>query len=492
MAVDSHGGVCPKCLLAAGIESRSQGFAPTLDSPRSGEAFVPPLPQELEAKFPQLEILELLGRGGMGAVYKARQRGLNRIVALKILPPEVGRDPSFTERFMREAHALARLNHPNIIAIYDVGEVNGLYYFLMEYVDGVNLRQAIKSGSLRSQDALAVVPQICDALQYAHDQGVVHRDIKPENILLDRTGRVKIADFGLARLLGQADANLTHTHQVMGTLRYMAPEQMEGMHAVDHRADIFSLGVVFYELLTGELPVGRFAPPSKKVQVDVRLDEVVLRALEKEPDLRYQQVSQVKTDVEAICQQIPQALRHALGYEYKSKTTVFGLPLVHIATGIDLRTGRKRIAKGIIALGDIAVGVMAYGGLAVGGITFGGCSLGVISLGGLSVGVLLAVGGAAISGGLSIGGLAIGAVGLGGMAIGVYAFGGGALGLHAMSGEGIDPEAEKLFTPWAMSPNDVLVLLSVFVAASTVLSCLVIWLTSVVAKSGRRQAGLDR
>ncbi|MBI5760027.1 MAG: serine/threonine protein kinase, partial [Planctomycetales bacterium] len=155
---------------------------------------------------------------------------------------------------------------------------------------------------LQSHEALAIVPQICDALQFAHDQGIVHRDIKPENLLVDKQGRVKIADFGLAKLMNAASADfrLTGTHQVMGTPLYMAPEQIERTASVDHRADIYSLGVVFYEMLTGELPLGRFAAPSKKVHIDVRLDDVVLRTLEKEPDLRYQKVSQVGTEVEAI------------------------------------------------------------------------------------------------------------------------------------------------------------------------------------------------
>jgi hypothetical protein len=172
----------------------------------------------------------------------------------------------------------------------------------MEYVDGVNLRQAIQAGHMDPKQALAIVPQICDALQFAHDEGVVHRDIKPENILIDKRGRVKIADFGLAKLLGQeaADHSLTATQQVLGTLRYMSPEQLEGTKTVDHRADIYSLGVVFYELLTGELPIGRFAAPSKKVEIDVRLDEVVLRALEKEPEQRYQHASEVRTDIDKI------------------------------------------------------------------------------------------------------------------------------------------------------------------------------------------------
>ena len=155
------------------------------------------------------------------------------------------------------------------------------------------------------------MPHLCDALQYAHDQGVVHRDIKPENILLTKDGQVKIADFGLSRLLGSESKQdvLTGTHQVMGTPRYMAPEQLEGAHLVDHRADIYSLGVVFYEMLTGELPIGRFSAPSEKVQIDVRLDDVVLRTLEKEPQRRYQHASQVKSDVESITSADQPALR---------------------------------------------------------------------------------------------------------------------------------------------------------------------------------------
>ena len=156
----------------------------------------------------------------------------------------------------------------------------------MEFVDGLTLRQLLNSGKLAPPAALAIVPQICEALQYAHDKGVVHRDIKPENILMDRGGQVKIADFGLAKLVGReaGDFSLTGVGQVMGTPHYMAPEQLEHPQEVDHRADIYSLGVVFYQMLTGELPIGRFAPPSKKVQVDVRLDEVVLRAWRRSPN----------------------------------------------------------------------------------------------------------------------------------------------------------------------------------------------------------------
>jgi hypothetical protein len=184
-----------------------------------------------------------------------------------------------------------------------------LHYFLMEYVDGPNLRQLERAGKLTPREALQIVPQICEALQYAHDESIVHREIKPENVLLDKKGRVKIADFGLAKILGREpqDFRLTGVGQVMGTPHYMAPEQVEHPQNVDHRADIYSLGVVFYEMLTGELPLGKFAPPSRKVQVDVRLDDVVLRALEKEPERRYQTASQVKNAVETLSTQPIQA-----------------------------------------------------------------------------------------------------------------------------------------------------------------------------------------
>ncbi len=281
--------------------SDNQDAAPTNATPPGG--FVPPEPAVLGEQFPQLEVLELLGQGGMGAVYKARQKHLDRLVALKILLPEVGKDPAFAERFAREARSLAKLSHPHIVTLYEFGHSDdGLYYFIMEFVDGTDLRHIIQKADLAPEEALVIVPQICEALQFAHEEGIVHRDIKPENILLDKRGRVKIGDFGLAKLLDKPPTayTLTADGHRMGTPHYMAPEQIEHPHQVDHRADIFSLGVVFYEMLTGELPIGRFAPPSQKVHVDVRIDNVVLRSLEKEPERRYQHASEIKTEVEAI------------------------------------------------------------------------------------------------------------------------------------------------------------------------------------------------
>jgi serine/threonine protein kinase len=349
-------GLCPACLL-------KMGAATDTITDAKGPAFQPPSVAELAPLFPQLEILELIGKGGMGAVYKARQKQLDRVVALKILPPGIGDDPAFAQRFAREAKALAKLNHPGIVTLYEFGNVGQasrlpservsasglaalppgagetpalLYFFLMEYVDGVNLRQLLHAGRISAREALAIVPQICDALQFAHDQGIVHRDIKPENILMDRRGRVKVADFGLAKIVGnvaQASSpagsggipaassgnteqgcsvnpqagkpalqDLTDAGKVMGTPQYMSPEQITAPGEVDHRADIYALGVVFYQMLTGELPGKKIEPPSKKVQIDVRLDEIVLRALEKKPELRYQQASILKTQVETIAE----------------------------------------------------------------------------------------------------------------------------------------------------------------------------------------------
>lgn len=324
---DGPAGLCPRCLLAAGLQP-----GPVLDEhqpqggfPDDSRTYTPvpggrsAAPQQSPATiaalndcFPQLQILEVIGQGGMGTVYKARQTKLDRLVALKIILPEAAADPAFAERFHREARTLARLSHPHIVAVHDFGEVQAqlpgrvgqqpLFYLLMEYVDGTNLRQLLDGQPLPPAQALAIIPQICDALQFAHDEGVVHRDIKPENILIDRRGRVRIADFGLAKLVaGESEVwTLTGTHQVMGTLRYMAPEQMEGSRAVDHRADIYSLGVVFYEMLTGQIPAGHFEPPSRKTAVDSRLDSIVLKAMAREPERRFQQASQVRAEVEQV------------------------------------------------------------------------------------------------------------------------------------------------------------------------------------------------
>ena len=314
---DAPDGLCPKCVMALNLKTETVF---TGDSP----AAQPPLPSEqIAPHFPQLEILECLGRGGMGVVYKARQKTLNRLVALKLLAPERVHDAKFAERFTREAQALAALNHPNIVTIYDFGQAGGFYFLLMEFVDGANLRQLLRTRKFTPEEALAIVPPLCDALQFAHERGIVHRDIKPENLLLDKSGRVKVADFGIAKIMGGENTepagagyaptgshSLTDADKAMGTPGYSAPEQKSDPQRVDSRADIYSLGVVFYEMLTGELPGKKIEAPSRKVQIDVRLDEVVLRALEKTPELRWQTAADLRTQVETIAQTPKSAIQN--------------------------------------------------------------------------------------------------------------------------------------------------------------------------------------
>ncbi len=374
-------GICPVCLLRAGAAADTGEVGPNGTLVVKAPMTAPLAPAEIAAHFPQLEILACLGRGGMGVVYQARQPQLNRLVALKILAPEKESDPKFAERFTREAQALARLNHPNIVTVHDFGVADGLYFLLMEFVDGTSLRELLRGGKMKPEQALAVVPKICEALQFAHERGIVHRDIKPENVLLDKEGRVKIADFGIAKILnpltrpagtlsladgardGVRGSSLTQD-QVVGTPHYMAPEQIEKPQMVDHRADIYSLGVVFYEMLTGELPLGKFQPPSGKAPVDTRLDSVVMHALEKEPERRYQHASEVKTDVETIANTPASGSREA---------GVNAEP-----SGVQARRAARKTAGFLFAAGCFLVSTILFAVKAWTQATFGfagGCAL---------------------------------------------------------------------------------------------------------------------
>ncbi len=381
-------GLCPHCVLAH-VATPTEGgrtTAPRLD---------PPSREAVAAAFPQLEIRELIGAGGMGFVYEARQPKLDRRVALKLLPTRPGSDPAFAERFHREARFLARLNHPNIVAVYDFGQSGDFCWLMMEFVDGVNLRQAMRAGRFSPAAALALVPKICEALQFAHDQGVLHRDIKPENILLDTRGGVKIADFGIAKLVGdeRTDLTLTASGARLGTPHYMAPEQIERPSEVDHRADIFSLGVVFYELLTGELPLGRFAPPSTMSSVDPKVDEVVFRALAKRRELRQQSAGEVKTQVEGINTPLPSSTPPFVGETGVeaggAPATPSGIlarlnpdmkPLVFIGLGVGIVVMAASLVAMLVELGGILRGMLRGGGFLAVPVIVGG----VLAVGALS------------------------------------------------------------------------------------------------------------
>jgi hypothetical protein len=294
---DAPEALCPACLLGAGLDA-ARG-AETTGAPGG---FIPPPADELGRLIPGLEVSGLIGRGGMGAVYRARQVNLDRPVALKVLPPALAADPLFAHRFEREAKEIARLTHQHIVSVYDFGCSGDVFYIVMELVEGPTLRQLLAAGELTAERAVHLGVQVCSALQYAAEEGVVHRDIKPENILLDAKGRVKIADFGLAKLLGPRRAtgmSLTGTSMTLGTPVYMAPEQVSSAD-VDHRADIYSAGVVLYEMLTGKLPLGHFAPPSSRPGLDRRADALMARALAHDPRKRYQQAGEMQDDLERI------------------------------------------------------------------------------------------------------------------------------------------------------------------------------------------------
>jgi hypothetical protein len=229
-------------------------------------------------------------------------------------------------------------------------------------------------------------------------------------------------------------------------------------------------------MLTGELPIGRFEVPSKKVQIDLRLDEVVLRTLESRPERRYQHASDLKSELDTIRGISPLARQAIFGRDYRSKRTVFGIPLVHIASGIDPLTGRGRVAKGIIAIGDTAIGLIAIGGQAFGGLACGGLAAGLVSFGGLSIAMFLAIGGMAL-GGCAFGGLAIGVISLGGGAFGLYSFGGAAWGLHALGANSTieDPEALRFFAPWAFNWWKWLTAIAVLSPVGMIAIWLVVW-----------------
>jgi predicted Ser/Thr protein kinase len=246
---------------------------------------------------------EVLGRGGMGVVYKATQLSLNRPVAIKVLPEEVCGQPQFVERFKREVDILSRLSHPNVVTVFERGEIDGRLYVIMEYVQGTSLREVMRKGPLPSAEALVIVRGVLSALEHAHLKGIIHRDIKPENVLVAPGGILKVADFGLSRLLGPEEATrLTHTQLLLGTFEYMAPEQREKAKQADERADIYATGVVLYEMLAGELPIGHFAALSRKrpKECDSRIDEIVERSLAKSPDDRYQRASEMGAAVSRV------------------------------------------------------------------------------------------------------------------------------------------------------------------------------------------------
>lgn len=277
--------------------------------PSASSAWEPPTIEELHALLPQYEITEILGRGGMGAVYKGRQIKLNRDVAIKLLPETLtqGDDElNFAKRFEQEAQAMAGLDHPAIISVYDFGETSkGQLYFVMEFIDGLDIHQYLKQhgGKISQEDALSITAHVLDALEYAHANGIVHRDIKPANILLNKEGRVKIADFGLAKRSDSDDGSpaLTMSNIAIGTPDFVAPEALDPDKTPDHRADLYAVGIMLYQMLTGTIPRGNFKLPSVlREGLDPRIDAIIERSIEADPDDRYSSASEIRSAIDPI------------------------------------------------------------------------------------------------------------------------------------------------------------------------------------------------
>ncbi|MHC5211666.1 MAG: serine/threonine-protein kinase [Planctomycetota bacterium] len=452
-------------------------------------------------------LLRQIGRGGMGVVYLAEQESLGRRVAVKVLRPHLTLEPRHLDRFRREARAAARLRHPHVVAVHEVGEHDGHHYIAMDWVEGATLAGVIRRLADRAdrptaadlaretgrselarcnsyaEACLRLMLPILAGVQAAHDAGLVHRDLKPGNVLLDRKGEPLVADFGLAK--GEGDLALSLTGEPIGTPYYMSPEQATAAsRGVDARTDVYSLGVVLYELLTLRVPFrGRTAheviqhiltdmPPTPRTlarDVPRPIESIVLTAMARRPEDRYADARELAEDLDRALRGVAVRARGfnrlrfaaeilgslaigglagASGSEYRSQRTLWGWPLVHIVGGRDPVKGTPRIARGLLAIGPMAVGLLPIGGLAIGPLAMGGAALGLpFCFGGLALGIL-AFGGMA-AGGISLGGFSAGIVALGGQAVGYIASGGKASGTHVLDPHQADAVAVEFLQTWA-------------------------------------------
>lgn len=456
-----------------------------------------PAPGQLLAPGTSLgryKLVRELGRGGMALVWLAQDSELRRAVALKILRPGLALETAHVDRFRREALAIARLKHPGIVQIHDVGSEKGFHYLAMEYVEGPSLARVLESlgpvaerrytseelaraagvpslarhGQTLEQALAALFVPVAEALAAAHAHGIVHRDVKPSNLLLRADGRPVIVDFGLARSDG--DPALSMTGDTLGTPYYMSPEQAWIAGAkLDHRTDVYSLGVCVYEALAGVRPFDgtsvlevfekirtSLAPALGGLERRTSRDAAALvrRAMARVPEERYADAKELADDLRSLAEGLPTRARLAEGgpvrrlfaswrmlrtgrtFEYRSPREFLGWPLVHVHSGPRAPGQAKRVARGWFASSpEVAIGGIACGGRAYGGIACGGLSCGLLfSWGGVAFGLVSSFGGLALAL-FSFGGVAAGYLPMGGMAFGYGAIGGLAVGHYAMGGE---------------------------------------------------------
>ncbi len=284
----------------------------------------PPSVEDIMRMMPlgRYSVQARVGMGGMGTVFRGTQLSLGRPVAIKVLRLSDGYDYAFEDRFRREAKAMAQLSHPNIVAIYDYGHLGSEFlYFVMEFVDGMDMGEIMRQGRMTTDLALQLIPQICKALEYAHSKGIVHRDIKPANFILTRQGEIKVTDFGLAKNFVKTPTMVTETHMVMGTPEYASPEQYDMQREVDHRADIYAVGVMAYQMLTGALPRGSWLPPSQlRPSLDARIDGILTRAMIQDRAQRYQSITDMRRALEAILVPPPSQLLQPVAPVAKPKS----------------------------------------------------------------------------------------------------------------------------------------------------------------------------
>jgi len=479
-----------------------------LQPPAPGHLLVP------GARLGRYRLVRELGRGGMALVWLAQDSELRRAVALKILRPGLALEAAHVDRFRREALAIARLRHPSIVQIHDVGTERGFHYLAMEYVEGPSLARVLEAlgpvaGRRYSSEELAraagipalAAPErnleqtlallfrtVAEALAVAHAHGIVHRDIKPSNLLLRADGTPVVVDFGLARADG--DPALSLTGDTLGTPHYMSPEQawIAGSK-LDHRTDLYSLGVCLYEALAGVRPFDgasvlevfekiRTSLPtslaSHERRVSRDLAALVRRAMARTPEERYADARELAADLGTLASGLPTAARLAEGgelrrlfsawrtlrsgrtYEYVSPRSFLGWPLVHVHSGPRVPGQATRVARGWLASSpEVAIGGLAFGSRAYGGIACGGIAGGVLfAWGGLAFGFLSSFGGLALAlfsfggvaaGYLSMGGVSFGYGAIGGLAVGHYAMGGEARGTYVYSDRRKDLTQEQFF-----------------------------------------------